>query len=166
VKRLQDELALKKAATIGEMCNEHKYRLAVAESMTAGLLSDLICSVSGASNYFRGGLVCYQPDVKSLVGVTEDAIEEFGIYSKEVAAGLATGAMAYFKADLAAGITGIAEPDDENPVPGAWVAVAFIGKVVTRHVLCDQGVGRNQARRHVAEEALDLLVEVLETGQG
>ena len=152
------------AAMVGQLCNENRYRLAVAESMTAGLLSDLICSVSGASNYFRGGLVCYQPDVKALVGVTEVAIREFGIYSKEIAVGLATGAKAYFKADVAVGITGIAEPDADNPVPGAWVAVALLGKIATRHVLCEEGTGRNKARKHVAEKALELLVEVLQEG--
>jgi PncC family amidohydrolase len=156
-----DDDVTSRAKELGVICFANRYRLAVAESMTAGKLSDLICSVSGASRYFLGGIVCYMPRVKSFVGVTADTIERYGIYSKEVAATLALGTIKRFDADVAVGITGIAEPDAENKVPGAWVAVAFKGKVDTKHVLCDKETGRNDARSRVAIEALDLLLCVL-----
>lgn len=153
-----------KAREIGKICHENRFKLSVAESMTAGLLSDLICRVSGASRYFLGGIVCYDPGTKAFVGVSEDMIERFGIYSKEVAASLAMGANSRFNSDIAVGITGIAEPDGQNPDPGAWVAVAFLGKIETTHVLCDKGTGRNGARKQVAMEALEMLLKVLKEG--
>jgi PncC family amidohydrolase len=156
----RDELEAK-AAKVGELCYENRFRLAVAESMTGGALADIICSVSGASRYFLGGIVCYMPEMKAIIGVTSETIERFGIYSKEVAAGLALGTVKRFGADVAVGITGIAEPDAENPSPGAWVAVAFRGKVETRHVVCERGTKRNDARRRVAAEALAMLLDVL-----
>jgi len=155
---------LEQAAEIGKVCYENRFRIAVAESMTAGKLADLICSVSGASRYFQGGLVCYMPEIKAFIGVTEDTISRFGIYSREVAAAMALGTVSRFGSDVAVGITGIAEPDVENPTPGAWVAVEFQGKIVTRHVLCEKGTGRNEARDQVAREALELLLGVLKEG--
>lgn len=152
------------AERLGAVCVDKGLRLAVAESMTAGALSDLITSVSGASRYFLGGIVCYAPDLKAFVGVTADTIERFGIYSKEVAAGLAMGALNRFRADVAVGVTGLAEPDGVSPAPAAWVAVTFGGRIETRHVVCGRGTSRNEARRRVAEEALDLVLEVLGDG--
>jgi PncC family amidohydrolase len=152
---------LQQASEIGKLCHDNRFKLAVAESMTAGKLADLICSVSGASRYFQGGLVCYMPEIKAFIGVTQETISRFGIYSKEVAAAMALGTVSRFGSDVAVGITGIAEPDEGNPAPGAWVAVEFRGRIVTRHVLCDEGTGRNEARDMVAGEALELLLGVL-----
>ena len=135
--------------------------LAVAESMTGGALSDLITSVRGASDYFLGGVVCYSPELKRMLGVKRGTLERFGAYSEEVAVALAKGAMRTYKADVAVGITGIAHPDRGHRSPGAWVAVAFKGKVRTRHFACRAGVRRNEARKKVANTALELLLETL-----
>lgn len=154
-------MVLEKAKELLDICYPNRYKLAVAESMTAGILADMICSVSGASKYFLGGIICYTSEIKGFVGVSMDMIERFGIYSQEVAAALAMGTVKRFGSDIGAGITGIAEPDGKNEMPGAWVGVTFLGKIETRHVLCEPGTPRNEARRHVAREALDLILEVV-----
>ena len=60
--------------------------LAVAESFTSGLLSSKISSVSGSSNYFKGGLVVYQNSVKSdILSVPMNIIMEKTEVSHEVA---------------------------------------------------------------------------------
>lgn len=146
---------------LGSICTDGHLRLSVAESMTGGLLSDSICRVSGASRYFLGGMVCYDPATKAFVGVSQDLMDRFGTYSKEVAAGLAMGANSRFGSDIGVGITGIAEPDAQNKVPGAWVAVAYLGRIETRHVLCEEGTARNEARSQVATDALEFVLEVL-----
>ncbi|MFZ5591603.1 MAG: CinA family protein, partial [Bacillota bacterium] len=53
--------------------------LAVAESCTGGLLAGLITSLSGSSQYFRGGVVAYHNQVKTdLLGVPEQDIVSYG----------------------------------------------------------------------------------------
>src|SRR5262249_26439093 len=67
--------------------------LAVAESLTGGLLAATIVDVPGASAAFRGGLVVYATDLKaSLAGVDEDLLAERGPVDPDVAAALAEGA--------------------------------------------------------------------------
>jgi len=135
--------------------------LAVAESMTGGAFSDLITSVPGASGFFLGGVISYSPKLKVMMGVPETVLKRQKAYSEEVSIRLAKGARKRFGADIAVGITGIAHPDRGHRAPGAWIAIASDDKVRTKHVQCRAGVRRNDARKHVAMAAVELLLDVL-----
>ena len=99
--------------------------LAVAESLTGGLLAATIVDVPGASRVFRGGLVVYATDLKNrLAGVPAELLAERGAVDPDVATALALGARERCLADWGLGTTGVAGPDpqDGNAVGTAYVA--------------------------------------------
>jgi len=94
--------------------------IAVGESCTAGLLAARLTERPGSSEYFLGGVVAYSNEAKTeLLGVPVELLAERGAVSREVAEGMAKGAVERFGADCGVGITGIAGPDggtEEKPV--------------------------------------------------
>src|SRR5206468_5053668 len=102
--------------------------LAVAESLTGGLLAATIVDVPGASAVFRGGLVVYATDLKaSLAGVPADLLAARGPVDGEVAAALAAGARDRCAADWGLATTGVAGPDPQDGQPVGTVFVAVEG---------------------------------------
>ena len=85
--------------------------LAVAESVTCGLVQARIGAVSGASEYFLGGVTAYSLEQKvKLLGVDRAHAKRVNCVSREVAEQMARGACALFGSDLAVATTGYAEP--------------------------------------------------------
>ena len=141
--------------------------LAVAESLTGGLLAATIVDVPGASAVFRGGLVVYATDLKaSLAGVPAALLDEHGPVHADVASALATGARERCGADWGVSTTGVAGPEsqDGHPVGRAYVGVA--GPTDAPRVRQLQLTGDRSAIRHRAvTEALDLLSQLLGVGR-
>ena len=55
---------------LNDLCVEKGMSIATAESCTAGLLASKITSISGASSFFKGGIISYQNDIKiNVLGV-------------------------------------------------------------------------------------------------
>ena len=101
--------------------------LAVAESMTCGQVQAAIGAVSGASNFFLGGITAYTLDEKvQHLGVNRTAAKKVNCVSAEVALQMARGACRLFGSDLGMATTGYAEPAPEQGViePFAWWALA------------------------------------------
>lgn len=102
--------------------------LAVAESLTGGMLASSIVNVPGASAFFKGGVVAYNEDAKvELLGVSP-ALLERGQVTEEVAVAMAQGAMMKFSSDFGLGTTGEAGPvpaGSNKPVGTACIAVAW-----------------------------------------
>jgi nicotinamide-nucleotide amidase len=87
--------------------------LAVAESMTCGHLQARIGAVSGASEFFLGGITAYTLDEKVRhLGVKRAAAEPVNSVSAAVAEQMARGACVLFDSDFALATTGYAEPFD------------------------------------------------------
>lgn len=100
--------------------------LAVAESVTCGLVQARIGAVSGASEYFLGGVTAYSLEQKvKLLGVDRAHARRVNCVSREVAEQMARGACALFGSDLAVATTGYAEPSPANEIkqPFAWWAL-------------------------------------------
>ena len=120
-------------STISEILTEKAITLAVAESCTGGLVSNLLTNVQGSSAFFLGGIVSYSNKVKeNLLNVPEKLIKEFGVISAEVAKAMASGARERIQADIGLATTGIAGPagvdqsvDRERPVGLVYVATAI-----------------------------------------
>jgi nicotinamide-nucleotide amidase len=102
--------------------------VAVAESCTGGLLAERLTRISGSSNYFLGGVICYNNELKTkLAGVPTAWIEAHGAVSQPVAQALAEGVRARTGASIGMGITGIAGPSGgsaEKPVGLVFIALA------------------------------------------
>ena len=108
------------------------WTLALAESLTGGLIGSRLTAVPGASDVFRGGLVSYASDVKfDLLDVPEGPV-----VSEEAVAAMAHGAAKLLGADCAIAVTGVAGPDPlEGQDPGTvWMATLVNGEVEATRV--------------------------------
>lgn len=106
---------------------EPKLTLAVAESLTCGNLQAHIGRISGASNFFLGGITAYTIDQKvKHLGVDRASAAAVNCVSAQVAEQMARGTVELFGADIALATTGYAEPSPDNgvAVPFAWWALA------------------------------------------
>jgi nicotinamide-nucleotide amidase len=139
-------------------------RLGLAESCSGGLLAARISSVPGASRYLAGSVVAYSNDAKAeLLGVDRALIESHGAVSPEVAAAMASGALARFGADVAVSITGIAGPEGGTPdKPVGYVcfhALTAEGESLARDPVIPGG--REDVRERSALVAMHMLRALL-----
>ncbi len=108
------------------------WTLALAESLTGGLIGSRLTAVPGASDVFRGGLVSYASDVKfNLLEVPEGPV-----VSEEAVIAMARGAAKLLGADCAIAVTGVAGPDPlDGEDPGTvWMATLVAGEVEATRV--------------------------------
>ena len=103
--------------------------ISTAESCTGGRIAAAITAHSGASNYFQGGLVAYQNEVKEkMLGVPEEMIAQYGVVSRQLAEQMVKGACDLFGTDYALASTGYAEAWEGHDVE-IWVAWGSKGDV-------------------------------------
>src|SRR3990172_4634027 len=96
---------------LGHLLREQGLTLAVAESCTGGLICHRITNVSGASDYFLGGVVTYSNQAKmDLLMVPAEVLSFRGAVSAETARAMAVGVAEIFHADIGLSVTGIAGP--------------------------------------------------------
>ena len=136
--------------------------LAVAESLTGGLLAAALTSVPGASAAFRGGVVAYATDLKAaLLGVPAGLLERHGAVHPSVAEAMAEGARRNLGASAGAATTGVAGPDpsDGQPVGTVYIAVSSAAGTTARHLALSGD--RQEIRRVTVEASLSLLIGML-----
>lgn len=101
--------------------------VAVAESLTGGMIAKRITDIAGSSNVFGFGVCTYSNDMKETVlGVKEDTLKKYGAVSEQTAREMAEGCRRVSGADIAISTTGIAGPDggsDEKPVGLVYIGV-------------------------------------------
>ncbi len=127
--------------------------LALAESVTGGLVSARLTGVAGASDVLRGSIVSYASDVKfSVLGVPEGPV-----VTEEAAAAMALGACRVLGADVGLALTGVAGPTEQEgqPVGTLCVGIAIDGVTTTRSLRLPGQ--RDQMRQYSVISALDLL---------
>jgi PncC family amidohydrolase len=149
---------------IGELLTRSNLTVATAESLTGGLVGQLITSVPGASSYYRGGVIAYATDTKqSVLGVDGGLLAKEGPVSAAVARAMASGATRLLSASVGIATTGVAGPteQDGHPVGTLFVGLADAhGTRVTR--LHGQPGSRNDLRMWAAQEAMKFLVTYLQ----
>ncbi len=102
--------------------------LAVAESLTGGLVAAEITSVPGASKVFRGSVTAYATELKHrLLGVDASLLAARGAVNPQVAAQMAVGVRKALGADWGLATTGVAGPDPQDGQPVGTVFVAVDG---------------------------------------
>ncbi|HEX4817086.1 MAG TPA: nicotinamide-nucleotide amidohydrolase family protein [Nonomuraea sp.] len=142
--------------------------VAVAESLTGGLIGGAITSVSGSSKAFRGGVISYATDLKrDLLGVPGELLDREGAVHPEVAAAMARGVARLCGAAYGVAVTGVAgpEPQDGRPVGTVYVAVSGpSGQVWGRELRRDGS--RERIRVETVDEVVDLLASVLKANIG
>lgn len=145
-----------------ERLKEVNLTISTAESITGGLIASKICEISGASNYFKGGVVSYTKEAKcSLLGLNMDDIDKYGVYSKETVIAMALGVKERTKSDIAVATSGVAGPGSDEGVEAGTVYFCYYieNKIITEKKVFE-GL-RNEIRDKASSYAISTLVGLL-----
>ena len=160
------DVASLSARIIGLLAARH-HTIAVAESLTGGLLVAELIRTPGASAVVSGGVVAYNTELKhTVLGVNAEVLALHGAVHPDVAAQMAVGvrehlAVAGQPAHIGISTTGVAGPDpqDGQPVGTVYLGFAIGSDVRTRHL---QLSGNREAiREAVVYESLSELEALL-----
>ena len=123
-----------------------KFSVSTAESCTSGRIAALLTSESGASEWYRGGIVAYQTEMKvSLLKVPQEMIDKFGVVSRTVAEEMVRRACDLFNSDYALASTGYTEPYEGHEIE-MWVAWGSKDDVHSVMVFMPDGDREDNAR--------------------
>jgi nicotinamide-nucleotide amidase len=151
-----------RAAAAVHLLADRGETLALAESLTGGLLAGTIVEIAGISAVFRGGLVVYATDLKaSLGGVPRDLLDARGPVDPDVALALAGGVRQRCGADWGVATTGVAGPEPQAGQPVGRVYVAVVGPGTAEVRRLDLDGNRAAVRDGSVAAALDLLTAQL-----
>ena len=146
-------------SAVADMLIAKGQTLAAAESCTGGALSAKFTAMSGASEYFLGGVVSYSNEVKNQVlGVSAEDLEKYGAVSEPVARQMAEGVRRVCGTTWGVSTTGIAGPTGgtpDKPVGTVWMAVA--GPNGTKALCLNHGRLRAQNIERAATAAINML---------
>lgn len=149
---------------IGIILTERGETMAIAESLTGGLVANMVTDVPGSSAYLLEGIVAYANESKmERLGVAEDTLIAHGAVSEEVACEMAEGVRSVLGTDWGISTTGIAGPTgdtEDKPLGLVYYAVASDGGTVVRRAVFSGD--RLDVKRASAEAALALLLVSLE----
>ncbi|MFI8433970.1 CinA family protein [Streptomyces sp. NPDC079020] len=151
------------AALVLRRLVERGETLAVAESLTGGLVAAELTSVPGASQSFRGSVTAYATPLKQdVLGVDGTLLAERGAVDPEVARGMAAGVRRVLGADWGIATTGVAGPGPQDGKPVGTVHVAVSGPSGTEKVASLRLNGeRADIRRETVRSVLKLLASEL-----
>ncbi len=150
------------ARTVLRLLGERRQTLAVAESLTGGLLAAELTSVPGASQVVAGSVTAYATRLKrDLLGVDAALLAARGAVDPAVAEAMARGVRERLGADWGLATTGVAgpEPQDGKPVGTVYVAAAGPDGAVARALALTGD--RAAIRAASVAAAVDLLVAAL-----
>lgn len=121
-------------ADVGAKTLENQLQIAVAESLTGGQLAAAFTAGDRSEEWFRGGIVAYQPGVKwQVLGAPVGPV-----VTGDTATAMALSALTLFEADLAVGVTGVGGPGPTEGKPAGTVFIAIAvrdyGCTVTKHL--------------------------------
>lgn len=151
------------AGRVAELMIDNQMTLALAESCSGGLLSDMVTDIPGSSKFYKGGLVAYSGEVKTgKLGLDKDLLELEGEVSETTAKAMAEAAKAYFNSDMAVGITGIAGPgSNSSNKPAGLVYVAVSSNSGCQCKKLNLGGGRRIVKERSAQLALDMVRRIM-----
>jgi nicotinamide-nucleotide amidase len=145
---------------LGRQLTQIGKTIATAESCTGGKIAQILTSVSGASNYYRGSIVCYATDTKvSVLGVSQDVINQYSVVSSQVAKEMALGIQKLMKTDYAIATTGNAGPSKGDSE--ATVGIVFIALATPNEVIVEE-FNFGQPREKVIDRAVNKAFEMVQ----
>lgn len=144
---------------VGRLLAQQGKTISTAESCTGGKIAQMLTSVAGASNYFRGSVISYATDTKiSVLGVDAQTIEKFSVVSAEVAKEMAIGIQKLMKTDYAIATTGNAGPSKEKGK--SEIGTVFIALATPKNIFVEEfnfGQPREKVIDRTANKAMELL---------
>lgn len=149
----------------GALLKANGCTLSTAESCTGGMISSMITSVPGSSEYFLGAVTSYANSVKqNVLGVPAEIIEKYGAVSSECVAAMAEGVRKLTSSDYSVATSGIAGPgggSEEKPVGTVWIGVSSKEGTETFRLRFNSDRKRNIER--FSSSALHILLNKLRT---
>ncbi len=144
---------------VGKILKDKGMTLCTAESCTGGRIAQMLTSVPGSSQYYKGSVIAYDNSIKrDQLGVPAKIIDKHGAVSKEVVSLMAEGARKLLKTDFSVATSGIAGPGggtESKPVGTIWLAVASSkGTITENHIF---GTDRITNINRFSVAALNLL---------
>lgn len=152
-----------------KLLKEQHLKITAAESLTAGLFQDTICSVAGASKIFDGGFVTYAAQAKEqLLGISEQLIQANGVVSRQTAEAMAKYSAEKMQADIAVGLTGVAGPDslEDHPAGTVWIGIYNQGQLSSHLLHLSSKMGRQSIRENSVQRALLMVYHQLIAKKG
>lgn len=148
---------------LGELLTKQKKTLAIAESCTGGLVSNLVTDVPGSSVYFMGGITAYSNQSKiDVLKIPERIIQEEGVVSRTCAVTMAQNIRTILHADIGVGLTGIAGPQGgstQKPIGSVYIAVTDGEKTICKLFRFEGD--RMQVKEKASETSLRMVKEFL-----
>ena len=141
-----------------------KFKLAIAESCTGGLLSNSITSVSGSSKVFTMGLVTYSNQAKTnILKVPQKIIKKYGAVSVQCCLAMVNNLSKISNSKICISITGIAGPkggSKQKPVGLVYIGIK-IGKKVMINKCNFKNKGRIFIQKQTVKKSLNLLAQLI-----
>ena len=144
---------------VGHLLRQQNKTISTAESCTGGKIAQILTSVSGASNYFKGSVVSYATETKiTVLGLSEELIKEHSVVSAAVVKQMAINVKTMMKTDYAIATTGNAGPTkgDSN----AEVGTVFIALATPNEVIIEE-FNFGQPREKVIDRTVIKSMEML-----
>lgn len=147
-------MAMSRTSEISDLASHHGFTVAVAESLTGGKINSALSAAPGSSEWFAGGVVCYETRIKyEVLGVPEGA----PVITEDAVTTMASSLADLMTADATLAVTGAGGPESQegNPPGTTWIAVLVRG---VRHTELHHFAGEPaDILSQTTDHALDLL---------
>ena len=151
-----------KCKKIVKILKKKKFKIALAESCTGGILSSKITSVIGSSKVFTMGLVTYSNQSKnSVLKVPKNIIKKYGAVSNECCTSMVRNLRKISKSKICVSITGIAGPrggSRKKPVGLVFIGFQKGNKIQIKKYLY-KNKGRLFIQNSAVKNSLDLILK-------
>ena len=133
---------------------------------TVSTMESCTSDTEGASAIFPGGYVTYLNETKIFIGVEEEIIRKYGVYSKECAEEMARTVQEKMHTDIAIGITGTTGNIDPNNADSMQGVVYFCIRVKDKENTFEvhaevAGMNRHEIKQMYADEVFEKLGELI-----
>ncbi|MCK0162176.1 competence/damage-inducible protein A [Allomuricauda sp. F6463D] len=144
---------------VGTWLTNKKMTLSTAESFTGGSIAEKITAIPGASDYFKGSVVCYATETKvSLLDVPQELIDKYSVVSEEVAIAMAENVKNKLGTDFAIATTGNAGPtkgDSDAKVGTVYIGISTPNRTFAQKFM--MGSHREKVVKKSVNKAFELL---------
>ena len=144
------------------LLRENNLNIGSAESLTGGLFSSNIVSISGSSDVYLGSIISYANNIKrDLLHIDQSIIDKYGVVSGEVAYLMSENASKLLNSDITVSFTGNAGPNvlEDKSVGSVYTCIKYKNEYYNYY---DQLNGsRNEIRAEIVEIVKDRLIQLI-----
>ena len=150
------------ASSLIKKLQENNLTIAVAESLTGGLVAASLTEIPGASKVFKGSITAYADEIKqNVLNVNKETILKFTSISEQVALEMAINVRTIMKSDIGISTTGVAGPEKSA---GFAPGLVFVAISIGDHNMCQKleiTGDRSKIRNQTVQELLQLTLSRL-----